>query len=327
MNSTPSIRLALISDVHYASPAEVARGDTFVHNIPRPFRRWLVRQYRHHIWMRDAFGHNHHLDQFLDEAREADFVVANGDYACDTAYVGVQDEPAFESARECLDKLRATFPGRFQAVIGDHEIGKKMLAVDVGGLRLASLARAQRELGLETLWQVRFGRFVLLGITSTLAAMSIFEAEALPEEVTEWRRLQAEHLDSIERAFAALRGDDRVLLFCHDPTALPFLGRLPEVQRRLPQIERTIIGHLHSPAYLRLSRLLSGMPSLAPLGHSVRRMSLALREAREWKPFKLLLCPSPSGVQMLKDGGFLTTTLRTYASEPVRFEFHRLPWR
>ena len=326
MNSTASIRLAIISDVHYASDAEKARGEAFLHAIPNPLRRWMVRQYRHRIWLRDAFGHNHQLDRFLVAARDADFAVANGDYECDTAYVGVMDEPAFQSASECLGKLRAVLAGRFQGTFGDHEIGKKMLAADVGGLRLASLARAQSDLGLEPFWQVRFGHVILIGVTSTLAAMPVYEAESLPDEVAEWRRLAASHLAEIERAFAALNDTDRVILFCHDPTALPFIGRLPAVQQRFSQIERTVIGHLHSPIYLRMSWVLSGMPSLAFLGHSIRRMSLALREARHWKPFKVLLCPSPPGVQMLKDGGYFMATLRPDGSQPVQFKFHPLPW-
>ena len=327
MKSPSSIRLAIVSDVHYASDAEKARGEAFLRAIPNPVPRWMVRQYRHRIWLRDAFGHNHQLDRFLAAARDADFAVANGDYECDTAYVGVIDEPAFQSASECLGKLRAAFPDRCQATLGDHEIGKKMLAADVGGLRLASLSRAQTGLGLQPFWQVRFGRVVLIGVTSTLAAMPIYESEAPAEETDDWRRAAATHLDEIDRAFAALEDADRIILFCHDPTALPFLGRLPAVRRRFAQIERTVIGHLHSMMYLRLSWLLSGIPSLAFLGHSMRRMSLALREARHWKPFKVLLCPSPSGVQLLKDGGFYMATLRTDGSEPVRFDFHRLPWR
>ena len=326
MKNVSTIRLAIISDVHYASAAEKAHGETFLSAVPNPFRRWLVKQYRHHIWLRDAFEHNHHLDQFLAATRDADFAVANGDYACDTAYVGVMDEAAFQSASECLGKLRGAFPGRFQGTFGDHEIGKKMLAADVGGLRLASFSRAQTELGLEPFWQMRFGRMVLIGMTSTLAAMPVYQAESLPDESAEWRRLAALHLAEIDRAFAALNDTDRVILFCHDPTALPFLGRLPAVRQHFPQIERTVIGHLHSLIYLRMSRALSGMPSLEFIGHSVRRMSLALREARHWKPFKVLLCPSPPGVQLLKDGGFFTATLRPDGSEPVRFEFHRLPW-
>ncbi len=326
MKSASSIRLAIISDVHYASAAERARGETFLSAVNNPFRRWLVKQYRHRIWLRDAFGHNHRLDHFLAATRDADFAVANGDYECDTGYVGVMDEAAFQSASECLGKLRAGFPGRFQGTFGDHEIGKKMLAADVGGLRLESFRRAQTELGLEPCWQVRFGRVVLLGVTSTLAAMPVYEAESLPDEAEEWRRLAASHLAEIDRAFAALDDSDRVVLFCHDPTALPFIGRLPAVRQRFSQIERTVIGHLHSLMYLRMSRVLSGMPSLPFLGHSIRRMSLALREARHWKPFKVLLCPSPPGVQMLKDGGYFMATLRPDGSQPVQFEFHPLPW-
>jgi hypothetical protein len=55
-------------------------------------------------------------------------------------------------------------------------------------------------------------------------------------------------------------------------------------------------------------------------------MSRALREARHWKPFKILLCPSPSGVQLRKDGGYFMATLHPDGSKAVQFEFHPLKW-
>jgi hypothetical protein len=114
------------------------------------------------------------------------------------------------------------------------------------------------------------------------------------------------------------------LLFCHDPTALPFLWREEAVRRRLPQIEQTIVGHLHSNLILWKARLLAGMPSIRFLGHSVKRMSMALREARYWKPFRVRLCPALAGIELLKDGGFLTAELDADAHCPARFQFHRL---
>jgi 3',5'-cyclic AMP phosphodiesterase CpdA len=322
----PPIRVAIVSDIHYASAAEAARRDHVFAPITNPFRRWIVRQYRHWLWMRDPFAHNHLLEQFCSGASAADLVVGNGDYSCDSAYIGVSDDAAFASARDCLDRLRQTFGGKFRAVIGDHEIGKKMLAADQGGLRLASYRRTLDELQLEPLWKVQLGRYLLLGITSTLVALPVYEAEALPEERSIWRQLRAEHLDAIGATFASIRPRQRILLFCHDPTALPFLARHPDVLTKLGQIERTIIGHLHSELIFRTSRLLAGLPRLRGLGHTVLRNSCALQEARHWKGFKPLLCPSISGIQLLKDGGYYTLELDPDGGEPGKFERHSINW-
>lgn len=318
--------LALVSDVHYASPEEAARRAVMFAPIRGRWRRWLVRQYRHWFWLRDPFGHNHQLERFLDGTRGVDFAVANGDYSCDSAYVGVCDDAAFASARLCLERLRGQFGERFQATLGDHEIGKQMLAADEGGLRLDSYRRAVRELRIEPCWSRPMGRYALIGVTSTLAALPVFERETLPGELHEWRELRREHLAAVERRFDAVRPGERILLFCHDPTALPFLGRLPAVRAKWPQIERTVIGHLHSRLFVRLSALLSGMPEIGFLGHTPRRLSRALREARHWHPFRILLCPSLAGLQIFKDGGYYTVELDPDARRPARFEFHPLAW-
>ena len=164
-------------------------------------------------------------------------------------------------------------------------------------------------------------------MTSTLVALPIFEREMIAAERAEWEALRAAHLEEIRAAFAGLHPQQRVLLFCHDPTALPFLARIPEVADRLPQVEATVIGHLHSELILRTSRVLSGMPTLNFLGVSVRRMSKALNEGRLWRPFNVKLCPSLTGIQLLKDGGWLTAELDADARHPARFRFHPLPWR
>jgi hypothetical protein len=322
----PPTRVAIVSDIHYASAAETARRDHVFAPITNPIRRWMVRHYRHWVWMRDPFAHNHLLDSFRAEAAATDLAVANGDYSCDSAYVGVADDASFDSARECLGRLRETFGGRLRAVIGDHELGKKMLAANEGGLRLASYRRTLEDLGVQPLWKVEFGAYLLLGITSTLVALPVFEAEALPAERESWRKLRAEHLEQIRRIFDAVRPGQRVLLFCHDPSALPFLAREAVIQSKLPQVERTIIGHLHSELVFRQTRWLAGMPRISFLGHTPLRLSSALREARHWTPFKPLLCPSIAGVQLLKDGGYYIAELDPDGHEPAKFELHRLAW-
>ena len=74
------------------------------------------------------------------------------------------------------------------------------------------------------------------------------------------------------------------------------------------------------------SRLLAGLPVINFLGHTPRRLSSALREARHWKPFKILLCPSPPGMQLFKDGGYYVADLDPEASRPARFTFRPLTW-
>src|SRR5262249_26806921 len=150
------------------------------------------------------------------------------------------------------------------------------------------------------------GNYTLLAVASSLVALPVFEADTLPEERPEWQRLRAEHLVEIRQGFAALRPNQRGLFFCHDPTALPFLWREEVVRGHLPQIEQTIIGHLHSKLVLWKSRILSGIPRITFLGHTAKRLSAALREARYWRPFRVRLCPALAGIELLKDGGYLT---------------------
>jgi hypothetical protein len=114
------------------------------------------------------------------------------------------------------------------------------------------------------------------------------------------------------------------LLFCHDPTALPFLWRDETVRPKLSQVEQTIIGHLHSNLIFWKSRWLAGMPTIPFLGHTTKRLSTALREARYWRPFNVRLCPSLAGVELLKDGGFYTAELDSDARQPARFQLHRI---
>jgi hypothetical protein len=106
--------------------------------------------------------------------------------------------------------------------------------------------------------------------------------------------------------------------------ALPFLWREPEVRARLDQVDRTVIGHLHSRLILQKSRILAGMPAIPFLGHTAKRLTFALREARLWEPFNVLLCPSLAGIELLKDGGYYTAEMDLSAKQPARFQFHPL---
>lgn len=319
-------RLGILSDIHYAGAAEQARGDDFeIRGIPNPCLRLLVRVYRRFIWLDGPLHQNHLLDRFLAQAGQFEYVIAVGDYSCDSAAVGVSDDAACESARECLGKLRQKFGASFRAVYGDHEFGKLSFFGGRGGMRLESWRRAQAELEMPAFWQVTTGNYVLMGVASSLVALPVFEPDLLPAERAAWERLRGAHLAEIRQAFAALEPAQRVLLFCHDPTALPFLWREEAVRGRLAQVEQTIIGHLHSNLILWKSRLLAGMPRIGFLGHTAKRLSSALNEARHWRAFHVRLCPALAGIQMLKDGGYLTAELDAEAHLPASFQFHRLP--
>jgi len=322
----PPYTLAILSDIHYASAAEQARGNDYEwRSLPNPLLRLLVRTYRHWVWQRAPLDQNHLLDRFLEQSGPFDYVIANGDYSCNSLFVGLSDAAACQSTRECLGKLRQKFGPNLRTNFGDHELGKISCFGGRGGMRLASWRRAREELGLQPFWQVELGNYVLLGVVSSLVALPVFEADTLPAERPEWERLRAEHLAEIRQAFTALQPTQRVLLFCHDPTALPFLWREPAVRDKVTQIEHTIIGHLHSNLVLWKSRLLAGLPRISFLGHTAKKMSAALNEARCWRPFNVRLCPALAGIELLKDGGYLTAQLDPEARQPVPFQFHRLP--
>ena len=317
--------IGVVSDIHYASAAERARGNDYEFRaIDNILLRLFVRMHRRFIWLHEPLNQNHLLDRFLNEAAAFDHVIANGDYSCNTAFVGMSDDAACQSARECLEKLRKKFGAKLRANFGDHELGKTSFFGGLGGMRLASWQRARQDLGLEGFWELEIGRYVLMGVVSSLIALPVFESDTLPQERREWERLRAEHLAEIREAFANLDRGRSVILFCHDPTALPFLWHDEKVNQNLSQIEQTIIGHLHSPLILWQSRLLAGMPRIGFLGHTAKRLSTALSEARYWKPFKVRLCPALAGIELLKDGGYLSMELDPEGRQPARFKTHPL---
>jgi hypothetical protein len=318
-------RLGILSDIHYASPAEKERGGNYESAcIPNPLLRLSVRLYRRFFWLHEPLQKNYLLGRFIEQSGGLDYVIANGDYSCDSMFVGVSDDAACQSVRECLDKLRTEFGERLRVNFGDHELGKVSFFGGRGGMRLASWHRAQDGLGLSPFWQLTIGRYVLIGVVSSLVALPVFKSDTLAGEYSEWERLRAIHLAEVNKAFRALASDQRVLLFCHDPTALPFLGEEPAVQSKLSQIEQTIIGHLHSNLVLWKSRWLAGMPRISFLGHTAKRLSTALSRGKYWKPFRVRLCPSLAGIELLKDGGYLTAELDPDAQRPLRVYRHYL---
>ena len=316
----------VLGDIHYAGTEEQGRRGHESQAVANPVLRVLLHAWRHFFWLRNPFAHNYLLDHALRVPTQVVEAISLGDLSCDTAFVGVSDEAACQSARACLEKLQQRFGSRLHVALGDHELGKMSFFGGQGGMRLASWRRVQDDLGLEPFWQFEVGRYVLMGVTSSLVALSVFEPEVLPEEREEWRRLSRAHLGRIRQAFTGLTPGQRVLLFCHDPTALPFLWQEEAVRARLPQVEQTFIAHLHTPVIYWKSRLLAGMPAIGWLGNSARRMSTALNRAKFWRPFNVRLCPALAGCQLFKDGGYYLLRLDPQATVPAQYEFHRLPW-
>jgi hypothetical protein len=319
------IQLIILSDIHYTGAAERARGNDYeLHAIANPVLRVVARLYRHYIWMRHPMERGALLDRFLAEAGPADAVVVNGDYSGDSAFIGLSDPASLASAQECLARITARYGNQAHYVFGDHELGKVAIFSGRGGMFLASWRAATEGLELKRFWQVPLGNYVLMSVTSPLLALPANRSDVPPGEWSEWERLRAEHLAEIRAAFDALQPQQRVLLFCHDPTALPFLAQEESVRRRLPQIEHTIIGHLHTNLILWKSRLLSWIPPITFLGHTVKKMSSALSQSRAWVPFKVKLCPALAGIQLLNDGGYFTVSLNPEAKDPAEFVFHPL---
>ncbi|MBI3882295.1 MAG: hypothetical protein HY301_19835 [Verrucomicrobia bacterium] len=319
------IQLLVVSDIHFAGDAERARGHPRAGLTRDPVKLALMTAWDRFVWLRDPLAHGPLLDRFLAEAPMADHVIANGDFSVDSANVGVSDDASLASAQECLGKLRARFGGRLLATIGDHELGKESLLGGRGGMRLASWPRTVGNLGLQPFWRVDVGRYVLLGVTSSLVGLEILRHDVLPGETAGWEALRTEHLRQVSATFASLEPGQRVLLFCHDPSALPFLLESPDVRARLGQIERTVVGHLHSGLFLGAGRILGGMPRVGFLGTTIRRWTVALNRARNWRPFRVVLCPALAGIELTRRGGFLTATINVEGREPVRFIRHILP--
>ena len=323
--SAQRVRLLILSDIHFAGAAEQARGSDFsLRVIQKPHVRAFAHAYNHFIWMRDPFARSPQLERFLQVAPPADLVIVNGDYTANSAFIGLSDPAAMASAEECLGKLKGKFGDRLHLTIGDHEIGKVVMFSGQGGMTLASWQATTARLGLKPFWKLTVGNYVLLGVASPLLALPANRAETQPADWPEWQRLREAHLAEIRAAFDDLRPDQRVLLFCHDPTALPFLAAEESVRRRLPQIEQTLIGHLHTDLVMWKCRTFSGFPTIGFLGHYVKKFTSALNKAQTWRPFKVRLCPALAGIQLLNDGGYYTVELDPTAQTPAEWTFHPL---
>ena len=101
--------------------------------------------------------------------------------------------------------------------------------------------------------------------------------------------------------------------------ANPFLRTFQRGYRRYVWMDDPM-AHNHL-----LEAIVRRVPKVSWAGHSIRRYTAALNEARCWREFRVTLCPSPTGIQLLKDGGYLTSEWS--ASGPqVSWKAHGLPW-
>ncbi|MCF7669323.1 MAG: hypothetical protein K9N48_06060 [Verrucomicrobia bacterium] len=321
------ISLVVFSDAHYACEAEKRRGQVEYAAIDNPFLRACVWMFRYFIWLRHPYEHNHLLAKFIDMAGDADIVVGLGDYSCDSAFIGASDDAAFNSINHCISKVRERYGARFFPVIGDHDLGKKSIFGGKGATLVQSLRRLEDEIRAPAFWTHEVGRYLLVGVTSTLVGLPVFARECLESELPEWEELRKKHINQIREAFNHPDPGKRILLFLHDPTALPFLWDDEQIRSQLGRVELTFIGHLHSRMVFWESKILAGIPAIGFLGNAIRRMTTALNRARRWYDFNTELCPSLAGIQMLKDGAFYRVTLDPHGDKPPHSELIRIGWK
>lgn len=320
------MRLAVLSDIHLVGPAELAlanEGYGKIREHPDPLARlWRKGLYR----VRRRFWNGHlrwRHTAFMNALQEVaalnpDWVIANGDYGGDLGGLGLSHRATLDSARLVVERIRLLFPGRSRFVFGDHDIGKYSTTLRQGGIRLASLDAGERDLRIPSFWHDSEENVHLIGVNSSLVTLDLFLPEALAEEVPEWKRRREEHLRRVEEAFDSLPATARVLLFCHDPSALSVLASLPPIQRRIPQIELTVIGHLHSPTLLRLARYAERLSGLKPRYPVARIVAKGLEGARHWRHFHPVVCPSTFGTGHHVAGGLLVIDVEPSGHLEVR---------
>jgi hypothetical protein len=307
------MRIAVISDIHVLGPGEhelhreleaaIGHGDglmrrqwqRFLHAMRRRFWNWRPDS------RRACF-----VEALLEmQAYHPDWVVANGDYGGDSVGVGLSDEATYESAAGVIILMRELWPERCHFIFGDHDIGKYSTVLKQGGIRLASLDLGEQKLGIRSFWHEQVDDFHLVGVNSSLITLDYFLPEALTEEIPEWQRRRREHEQQVYNAFAAMPADARVILFCHDPSALGVLVQNPLIRQKQAQIELTVLGHLHEPRFLQLLQRLPKLPRWKPRYPVARIVSEGIRSAKQWQPFNPVVCPSPFGTGHHLSGGLL----------------------
>lgn len=322
-------KFLLFGDVHYAGPAETRRGLTETEMATSWAQKTLVHFYRNFLWLADPIGHAHQFPQLLDSMNQmrADEAVCLGDLSMDTAFVGLSDPASMESAAELVKLVRHKLDAPTTWLMGDHEIGKTSMIGKQGGPRIASFNRWTQELEFPAWWERSIHHWRLIGVCSTLAAFPVYETEFPQSELSAWKELYQSQLSWLQQCFDSIEPRERIILFCHDPSALGFLHALPEIQKKLSQIAVTWVGHMHTPLVEKAASIFSGVPPITQFGTSIRRFSTALQKAAAWKDFRMRLCPSPSGSELLRDGGYFEMVLHHDASiqSPLSI-FHPNPW-
>lgn len=327
------MRVAVISDIHVSGPMERARSAASyrelgngLHPIRRKLRRGLHRVRTrlwnaHPEWREEAFLRAlAHVAEF-----NPDWVIANGDYGGDHGGVGVSDDATFESAAGVVRAIRRMFRDRCRFVFGDHDLGKYSTILREGGIRLESLERGEQKLGIPSFWHEEDDGYHLIGVNSSLFTLDLFLPEALAHEVPEWERRRAAHVEQVCDTFARLPGRARIVLFCHDPSALHALSHLKPVRNRLSQIDMTVIGHLHAPGLLKLARLVPKRASAWRPKYPVARIvAHGLQGVASWRMFHPVVCPSTFGTGHHVRGGVLFIEKdRTGRLKPRRVRIRR----
>ncbi|MDZ4200455.1 MAG: hypothetical protein U1E27_14365, partial [Kiritimatiellia bacterium] len=191
-----------------------------------------------------------------------------------------------------------------------------------GGIRLQSLIRGERDLGLQSLWHRTKGAIHLIGVNSTLLTLPLFLPEADPAEIPAWEERRVRHREEIQNIFRGIPDSDRILLFCHDPGALGELAQLPEVQARLGQIVQTVLGHLHAPPLLKAAQWMARLPDWSPRYPVARIIAQSIRSAKTWTAFRPVVCPATFGTGHLLSGGMLFLDVDDHR---FHLEYRRFP--
>jgi hypothetical protein len=277
------------------------------HPLKRRWRRGLHRARTrfwnaHPEWREEAFLRA--LVHIADY--KPDWVIANGDYGGDYGGIGVSDDATFHSAAGVIRAIRKVFHEQCRFVFGDHDLGKYSTLLRGGGIRLRSLELGEQRLGIPSFWHEVDEDYHLIGLNSSLITLDLFLPEALTHEIPEWERRRKQHVEEVSETFARLPGRSRILLFCHDPSALHALSHIRPVRNRIKQIEMTVIGHLHAPGLLKLARLVPKSASQWRPKYPVARIIAdGLKGVASWRMFKPVVCPSTFGAGHHLRGGVL----------------------
>lgn len=308
------MKLAVISDIHVLGPRELQAAhdahEALGVDLPTWRRNWRrgLHRVRERLWngrlesREPAFRHA--LARLLDY--DPEWIICNGDFGGDYGGTGFSNDATFDSAAAAVQLMRDLFHNSCRFVFGDHDLGKYSTALREGGIRINSLERGEKALGIPSFWHEVDEDFHLIGVNSSLCTLDLFLPEALTHEVPEWCRRRDEHIEHISHAFDGLPRHARVVLFCHDPSALTALAQVPVVKRRLAQIELTVVGHLHSPGLLKLAKLAQRtMKNWNPKYPVARIVARGLQGIDAWAQFNPVVCPSTFGTGHHVAGGLL----------------------